>query len=66
MSEYRSDLVDVTVELKYSTAKAILVSDGGKEEVWLPKSQIEYVPIGQPHHIIVTLPEKLAKEKGLI
>lgn len=62
-------LTDVTMTLHVETQAAILVSDDGDKEkaVWLPKSQVEYTePKGKGNITEVTLPEWLAKEKGLI
>lgn len=56
--------VDVCVEILRESDRAILVSDGDVEE-WLPKSQLEYEgEVGQT--VVVTMPEWLAQEKGLI
>jgi len=62
----KSDLVDVEVELHHETAGAVLVSDTGelKRAVWIPKSQCEIEPKGALH--ILTLPQWLAQERGLI
>lgn len=71
----RSDLVDLTVQVHARTAKAIRVSDDGDpaKAVWLPLSQIEEGPardypkkMGGSGIVEVTLPEWLAKDKGLI
>lgn len=63
----KSDLIDIDMQIFAETAKAVLMSDTGRKEnaVWLPKSQIEYdqASIGM---VQVTMPEWLAKEKGLI
>jgi hypothetical protein len=66
-------LVDVTLELRYETARAYLVSDDGKTEHWLPKSQVEYdpTPCGRASHghsdvHTFTMPEWLAQKCGLI
>lgn len=56
----KSDLVDIAAQLRHETVNAYLVYDG-KQEVWLPKSQCEY----DGKHIF-TMPEWLAKTKGLI
>ena len=63
----KSDLVDVAGCKHHETTKAILFSDDGDEKnaIWLPKSQIE-VEDKDPPTCIVTLPEWLAKDKGLI
>lgn len=63
----KSDLVDITVQLHAMTNRAVRVSDDGddKKAVWLPLSQVEVVK--QPRGIaVVTLPEWLALQKGLI
>jgi hypothetical protein len=63
----KSDLLDLTVQLHHETAKAILVSDDGDKEhaVWLPLSQCE-VERKAGGIIVVTLPEWLATDKGLV
>ena len=62
MSDYCSDLVDVAVQKHGETERAWLVSDTGerKDAIWIPKSQAELADG------VLTLPEWLAKEKGLI
>ena len=55
-----SKLIDLAVEIRHETANAFLVHDGHRD-VWLPKSQTERNSDGT-----FTLPEWLAKEKGLI
>ncbi len=47
--------------------KAIWLFDGLKRE-WLPRSQIELAPVdaGEGENVTVTMPQWLAKEKGLI
>ena len=55
----KSDLVDVSAELKRETDKAFLINDGDKE-VWLPKSQVER------DRNTFTMPEWLVQEKELI
>lgn len=59
----KTELVDLAVILKLETEKAYLV-DGSGENVWLPKSQVEYYDDGKGG--IVTMPYWLAYEKGLI
>ena len=63
----KSDLIDVTVQLHHETDKAILVSDDGDRgnAVWLPLSQCE-IQKQRGGVVIVTLPEWLALDKGLI
>lgn len=61
-SDYRSDLVDVAVQKHAETDRAWLVSDTGdcNDAIWIPKSQAELADG------LLTLPEWLAMEKGLI
>lgn len=63
----KSDVIDLTVQLLSETDKAVLVTEDIPENgVWLPRSQIEIAAadVGGLH--IVTLPEWLANEKGMI
>lgn len=76
------DLVDVEMRhfIDMDRAKAIFASKDGDREhgVWLPRSQVEIHPkgervrIGTRHGIVihqpvaVTMPQWLAREKGLI
>lgn len=65
----KSDLIDIAGVLHAETAMAILFSDTAHKEdaVWLPKSQIEIEHDGgRRGFVTVTLPERVAKEKGLI
>lgn len=64
MSSGSSDLVDIDVEIKHMTDKAVLVSDGDND-VWLPLSQTEVEDNGDGTGV-VTIPEWLAIEKGLL
>jgi hypothetical protein len=59
----KSNLVDIACIVRHETERAWLLDAGGKEPVWIPKSQAE---IDEGNGTIVTLPEWLAKEKGLI
>ena len=63
----KSDLIDLTLQRHHETPKAILVSDDGDKNkaVWLPFSQVEVVEKGQGI-VEVTVPEWLARDKGLI
>jgi len=63
----KSDLIDVTVQLHMMTDRAIRVSDDGDDEkaVWIPLSQCEVLK--RPNGIaIVTMPEWMAVERGLV
>ena len=68
----KSDLIDVEVCIRHETDAAVLVYGGAHHgAVWLPKSQIEIEPSGvDPKTLtplaIVTVPEWLAIEKGLV
>lgn len=57
----RSNLIDVAGQLKHETQAAYLFFDGS-QEVWLPKSQCEWDSSDKT----MTMPEWLAKDKGLI
>jgi hypothetical protein len=63
----KSGIIDITVQLLHETDRAVLVTDSTPENgVWLPLSQIEIEPadVGGLH--VVTLPEWLAMERGLV
>ncbi len=63
------DLVDIEMVLHHETEKAVLVSDTGErdEAVWLPKSAVEIEPHPKARGVVtITLPERLATDKGLI
>ncbi len=63
----KSDLIDITCEVRVHTDKALglwegeLTKDGEAVLVWVPKAQCEENEDGT-----VTMPERLAYEKGLI
>ena len=57
----RSDLVDIACELRHETDKAFLIDAGDGKKIWVPKSMCEFADDG-----ILTLPEWLAKDKGLL
>lgn len=59
------ELEDVTVELRHETEKAYLVSDGGKEPKWFPKSQCE-LERNRDGTFTLTAPVWLLKEKGFL
>lgn len=58
----KSDLVDIACIIKIERDKAYLIDHGGKESVWVPKSLCSYDDTDKA----MTMPEWLAKEKGLI
>jgi hypothetical protein len=62
----RSGLIDISVVLVHQTDRAVLIDHGGDENVWLPKSAIEIERDASGKTWTVTLPERLAQEKGLI
>jgi len=55
---------EYTMDLLLEREHAVLVSDGD-DEYWLPKSQIEIKKISG-ESVIVTIPDWLAKDKGII
>jgi len=65
----KSDLIDIAGVVHAETSLAILFSDTADREdaKWLPKSQIEIEHDGgRRNFVTVTMPERLALEKGLI
>lgn len=63
----KSDLVDLTVQKLHETDKAVLVTETVPDAgVWLPKSKIEIEPADVGGLFVVTMPEWLAIEKGLV
>jgi hypothetical protein len=77
----RSDLVDLTLCRHHQTDRAILVSSDGDETTatWLPLSVVEVVALGRSVAgrrrdgrpvtvavVEVTLPERIAVERGLL
>jgi hypothetical protein len=67
-----SELVDLHLQKRWETDKAVLVTngeivDGKLHTVWLPKSQIEIEPTDELGvQLIITLPRWLAEDKGLV
>ncbi|KQU96480.1 hypothetical protein [Devosia sp. Root105] len=62
----RSELVDIEVNIKHRTDKAVLVESlDTNAEAWLPLSLIEIDESGRLL-VDITLPRSLAEEKGLI
>ena len=60
-------LVDLTVQILHRTDRAVLVTDSTPDNgVWLPLSQIEVAPADKVGLHVVTLPDWLAQERGLI
>ena len=64
----KSDLIDLSVQVHRRTERAVLVSDDGdeREAVWLPLSQIEIDGPDRKGIATITMPEWLAKDKGMI
>ena len=60
----KSDLVDISVEVRVETKKAWLLYDGARE-AWVPKSQAE-LHIEPGKGTTLTCPEWLARDKGFI
>ena len=55
--------VEFYAEIRRETDMAVLAFDG-INEIWLPRSQIEIKPVKHPD-VEITLPEWLAKDKGI-
>ncbi len=65
----RSDLIDIAGVIHVETSAAILFSETAHRDdaVWLPKSLIEIeFDGGRREFVTVTMPERLAIEKGLV
>ena len=68
----RSDLHDIEVIYQTATDRGVCVrADEGADDVWLPLAQVEIAPrAGGPlrrgHVAVLTAPENLLTEKGLI
>lgn len=60
MTSGRSDIVDITADIKAETAAAWKLYDGSTE-AWVPKSQVEKNDDGT-----FAMPEWLAMDKGFI
>lgn len=60
-----SDTVELELDLKHETEDAYLVSDGD-EDVWLPKSLVRSVDELEGDTVLITIPEWLAKDRGLV
>lgn len=58
----RSTVVDIEVALVHETFAAWLVSVDGGASVWVPKSVADFDPADN----LLTLPEAVAVEKGLV
>lgn len=63
----KSNIIDLDGAIEARTDRAVLFHTGNKEEAaWLPLSQVEVAETGVGGIFTVTLPERLAQEKGLI
>ncbi len=59
--------IEIAVRVVRTTPKALLVDHGGKEEVWIPRSQIsDYCGDSEDTATSIFVPEWLAIEKGLV
>lgn len=61
----RSDLIDIAAILCHETERAYLLDTGDEEKHWVPKSMCE-LERGEGRSVVATMPEWIAKEKGLI
>lgn len=68
MSTRSDSLLEIDVYIHRESKHAWHLSLDGveAEAVWVPKSQAEYEPGRKPHCGVLTAPEWLAIEKGLI
>lgn len=56
----KSNLIDIIAELRLETSLSWLISTDGNNRVWIPKSAAQF------EDGVLTIPEPLALEKGLI
>jgi len=63
-----TETTELSMVLHHKTARAVLVSDTGEKDdaVWLPLSQISVGQDSVDDILQITMPEWLAKDKGLI
>lgn len=63
----KSNIIDIEVYVHITTKRAVLVSETGDRDAaeWLPLSQVE-VDMKGPTSAVLTLPEPLAIERGLV
>lgn len=64
MYDANIELGDYAGTIKHETEKALLIDHGGKEPVWIPKSQIKDEK-RKGNEISFSLPTWLAIEKGM-
>lgn len=57
--------IEIAVEVRARTEKALFVSDG-KSECWIPRSQISDYSGDENSPETIFIPEWLAEDKGLI
>ena len=62
------EMVEVFATYITSTDKAVLINDGGPENIWVPLSQLEDPPedMDEGESYTFTMTEWLANQKGLI
>lgn len=60
------DLIDLSLYVKHTTDKGILVDNLDGDGVWLPKSMVEPSEVDSMEAHEFSMPEWLAKNKGLI
>lgn len=59
------DIIEISLQKKHETEKAILVANLKNKDVWLPKSQIE-IDSDSKGIVEIQMPEWLAVDKELI
>lgn len=62
----KSNLYEFTAIIRHQTLKAYLIDHGGKEPVWIPKSQCEVELNTDGKTVTVTLEQQLAEDKGIV
>ena len=58
--------IEIAVEVRARTKKALLVSDGACDPVWIPRSQISDYSGDEDSPESIFIPEWLATKKGFV
>lgn len=62
----KSGLIGIDATAIHMTDQALLVTTDGENAVWPPFSRIELKHRGTVNEYVITMPEALAIEKGLV
>lgn len=62
----KQELYDITVQVIHETDKAWLVTEDGEKKIWIPKSVGEMSEPKVANTCVLTAPEWILKDKGLL